>query len=340
METRIGIDIGGTFTDLVFLGPDGAINRAKVLSTPDDYARGIAEALGAQIASGALAADDVTQIMHGTTVATNAILEGKGARVALITTEGFRDVLEIRRLRMPVLYDIRWRKPEPLVPRRLRFEVPERIDHLGAIERPLDEAAVRAVVERVLATGVEAIAICLLNAYANGEHERRLREMIRASNATIPVSISSELLPEIKEYERTSTTVVNAYVLPIVREYLKRLAEELRARRIAKPLTIMQSSGGAMSATAAAERPIHIIESGPAAGVVGAAEVARRLGRISLLSFDMGGTTAKAALVENGEFHRVGALEVGGGINLSGRLLSGGGYHVRAPAIDIAEVGA
>lgn len=340
METRIGIDIGGTFTDLVFLGPDGAIVSAKVLSTPDDYARGIAEGLGAQIASGALAVSDVAQIMHGTTVATNAILEGKGAKVALITTEGFRDVLEIRRLRMPVLYDIRWRKPAPLVPRRLRFEVPERIDHLGAIERTLDEAAARAVVERVLGSGVEAIAICLLNAYANGAHERRLRALIRERDASIPVTISSELLPEIKEYERSSTTVVNAYVLPVVRDYLRRLEEELRARRIAKPLTIMQSSGGAMSAAAAAEKPIHIIESGPAAGVVGAAEVARRLGRLSLLSFDMGGTTAKAALVEAGEFHRVGALEVGGGINLSGRLLSGGGYHVRAPAIDIAEVGA
>jgi N-methylhydantoinase A len=340
MDTRIGIDIGGTFTDLVYLTPEGGIRRAKVLSTPDDYARGIAEGLGASIARGEIDVTAVAQLMHGTTVATNAILEGKGARVALITTEGFRDVLEIRRLRMPVLYDIRWRKPEPLVPRRLRFEVPERIDHLGAVERPLDETAAREVVDRVLASGVEAIAICLLNAYADGAHERRLRELIRARDATIPVTLSSELLPEIKEYERSSTSVVNAYVVPVVRRYLQRLEAELRARAIAKPLTIMQSSGGAMSAQAAAERPIHIIESGPAAGVVGAAEVARRLGRLSLLSFDMGGTTAKAALVDAGEFHRVGSLEVGGGINISGRLLSGGGYHVRAPAIDIAEVGA
>ncbi|MBL8699253.1 MAG: hydantoinase/oxoprolinase family protein [Alphaproteobacteria bacterium] len=340
METRIGIDIGGTFTDLVYLTPEGGIRRAKVLSTPDDYARGIAEGLGASIASGEIDVAGVAQLMHGTTVATNAILEGKGAKVALITTDGFRDVLEIRRLRMPVLYDIRWRKPEPLVPRRLRFEVPERVDHLGAVERPLDETVARAVVEQVLASGVEAIAICLLNAYANGAHERRLRAIIRERDSEIPVTLSSELLPEIKEYERSSTSVVNAYVMPVVRRYLQRLEAELRARKIAKPLTIMQSSGGAMSAQSAAERPIHIIESGPAAGVVGAAEVARRLGRLSLLSFDMGGTTAKAALVDAGEFHRVGSLEVGGGINISGRLLSGGGYHVRAPAIDIAEVGA
>jgi N-methylhydantoinase A len=340
METRIGIDIGGTFTDLVYLTPEGGIRRAKVLSTPDDYARGIADGLGESITRGEIAVADITQIMHGTTVATNAILEGKGAKVALLTTEGFRDVLEIRRLRMPVLYDIRWRKPEPLVPRRLRFEVPERIDHLGAIERPLDEAAARAVITQLLANRVDAIAICLLNAYANGTHEQRLRALVREQDKDIPVTISSELLPEIKEYERSSTTVVNAYVLPVVRVYLQRLEAELRRRRIAKPLTIMQSSGGAMSAASAAERPIHIIESGPAAGVVGAAEVARRLGNLSLLSFDMGGTTAKAALVESGAFHRVGSLEVGGGINISGRLLSGGGYHVRAPAIDIAEVGA
>lgn len=340
MGTRIGIDIGGTFTDLVFMSPEGQVLRAKVLSTPDDYSQGIANGLESAVASGGLKIDEITQIMHGTTVATNALLEGKGAKVALITTYGFRDVLEIRRLRMPVLYDIRWRKPPALVPRRLRFEIDERIDQAGCIERALDETAARAVVERVLATQVDAIAICLINAYANGTHEARLRDLIRERDAAIPITISSELLPEIREYERTSTTVVNCYVLPLVRHYLKGLEDKLRERAIAQPLTIMQSSGGAMSAAAAAERPIHIIESGPAAGVVGAAELARRLGNLSLLSFDMGGTTAKAALVDSGHFLRVNSLEVGGGINIAGRLLSGGGYHVRAPAIDIAEVGA
>jgi N-methylhydantoinase A len=340
MGTRIGIDIGGTFTDLVFMNPEGQVLCAKVLSTPDDYSQGIAHGLESAAASGGLKIDEITQIMHGTTVATNALLEGKGARVALITTYGFRDVLEIRRLRMPVLYDIRWRKPPALVPRRLRFEIDERIDNLGCIERALDETAARAVVGRVLAAEVDAIAICLINAYANGAHEARLRELIRERDAAIPITISSELLPEIREYERTSTTVVNCYVLPLVRHYLKGLEDKLRERAIDKPLTIMQSSGGAMSAAAAAERPIHIIESGPAAGVVGAAELARRLGNLSLLSFDMGGTTAKAALVDSGHFLRVNSIEVGGGINIAGRLLSGGGYHVRAPAIDIAEVGA
>lgn len=340
MSTRIGIDIGGTFTDLVFLTPEGRVERAKVLSTPEDYSLGIAAGLESTIAAGALRTDAIQQVMHGTTVATNAILEGKGARVALVTTTGFRDILEIRRLRMPVLYDIRWRKPPALVPRRLRFEVAERIDHEGAIERALDEEDARRVIARVLDAGADAIAVCLLNAYANGAHERRLRELVRERDTAIPVTLSSELLPEIKEYERTSTTVVNAYVLPVVRHYLGRLERQLAARSIARKLTIMQSSGGAMSAAAAAERPIHIIESGPAAGVVGAAELARRMGDLSLLSFDMGGTTAKAALVDRGRFLRVGSLEVGGGINVAGRLLSGGGYHVRAPAIDIAEVGA
>jgi N-methylhydantoinase A len=340
MATRIGIDIGGTFTDLVFLAPDGKVERAKVLSTPDDYSQGIATGLESTLASGALKIDDIAQIMHGTTVATNAILEGKGARVALITTRGFRDVLEIRRLRMPVLYDIRFRKPKTLVPRNLRFEIEERINSEGEVDRPFDSAGVKQVVEKVLAQKVDAVAVCLINSYANGAHERLVRDLIRAKDQDIPVTLSSELLPEIKEYERTSTTVVNTYILPVVKHYLGRLAERLDERKIHKPLTIMQSSGGAMSAGAAAERPIHIIESGPAAGVVGAAELARRLDNMSLLSFDMGGTTAKAALVDKGQYLRVGSLEVGGGINIAGRLLSGGGYHVRAPAIDIAEVGA
>jgi len=339
MQTRIGIDIGGTFTDLVFMGSEGQVLRAKVLSTPDDYSEGIAQGLAGAVREG-LDLAGISRILHGTTVATNALLEGKGARVALLTTHGFRDVLEIRRLRMPVLYDIRWRKPEALVPRRLRFEIEERVDSDGRVERPLDEARARATIAAMLDAGVDAIAVCLLNAYANGVHEARLRELIRERDTRIPVTLSSELLPEIREYERTSTTVVNAYVLPLVRDYLAGLEGRLRDQSIDKPLTIMQSSGGAMSASAAAERPIHIIESGPAAGVVGAAELARRLGNLSLLSFDMGGTTAKAALVDAGQFLRVNSLEVGGGINIAGRLLSGGGYHVRAPAIDIAEVGA
>jgi N-methylhydantoinase A len=340
MSLRVGIDIGGTFTDLVMLGPDGSVATAKVLSTPDDYSRGIMDGLGLLMKDGGVAPQSLAQIMHGTTVATNALLEGKGAKVALITTEGFRDVLEIRRLRMPALYDIRFRKPTTLVPRRLRFEVPERIDNNGRIERALDEEAAGRAIDAILALEIDTVAICLLNAYANGVHERRLLELIRERDVHIPVSLSSVINPEIKEYERTSTTVVNAYVLPPVKAYLNRLGRELRARSVATPVRIMQSNGGVMRAEAAAERPFNMIESGPAAGVVGAAEIARLLGGDSLLAFDMGGTTAKAALVQQGGFLRVGSLDVGGGINMSGRLLKGGGYHVSAPAIDIVEVGA
>jgi hypothetical protein len=210
METRIGIDIGGTFTDLVYLTPEGGIRRAKVLSTPDDYARGIAEGSPRRVDH---ARRDrrrgITQIMHGTTVATNALLEGKGAKVALLTTTGFRDVLEIRRLRMPVLYDIRWRKPPALVPRRLRFEVPERIDHLGRIERPLDEAAAQSssACWRPGRRDRHLPAQRLCQRRARGAPARHAAEL---DNRAIPVTISSELLPEIREYERTSTTVVNA----------------------------------------------------------------------------------------------------------------------------------
>ncbi|MDP6344241.1 MAG: hydantoinase/oxoprolinase family protein, partial [Alphaproteobacteria bacterium] len=334
MKYRIGVDIGGTFTDVVFLAENGLTLTAKLPSTPDDYSRGIADGVAAIFRDHGLKGEQVSEVLHGTTIATNAILEKKGVRTALITTDGFADVLEIRRLRMPLLYDLAWRKPATLVDRAHRFEVPERIDHQGAIERPLDEGHAARIVDRALAVdGIEAIAICLLNAYANGAHERRLRALIRERNADIAVCLSSEVLPEIKEYERTSTTVVNAYIQPVVAGYLSALEGRLRDLGIAAPILVMQSNGGAMGVAAASARPIHIIESGPAAGVVGAAEIIHRLGHADALTFDMGGTTAKASIIEGGGFNRVGALDVGGGINLSGRLLTGGGYHVRVPAI-------
>lgn len=340
MSFRVGIDIGGTFTDIVFLTEDGRVRTAKVPSTPDDYSRGIAEGIRALFAEWRIDGSSVAEVIHGTTVATNAILEHKGARTGLITTDGFRDVLEIRRLRMPRLYDLGWQKPETLVPRDRRLEVRERIDHRGEVVRPLDEADALRVVDELLATGVESIAVCLLNAYANGAHEARLGALIRERSPDVPVNLSSEVLPEIREYERTSTTVVNAYILPVVGRYLRSLTVVLRDLGVRAPLLIMQSNGGTMSAESAARRPIHIIESGPAAGVVGAVEIARKLGCADVLTFDMGGTTAKASIIEGGEVSRVSECEVGGGINLAGRLLRGGGYHVRVPAIDIAEVGA
>ncbi len=340
MSERVGIDIGGTFTDMVLMDGEGGVFTVKVPSTPDDYSRGIAEGLAAELAAREIPADGIAELIHGTTVATNAILEKRGARTGLLTTEGFRDVLEIRRLRMPRLYDLRWTKPPALAARADRLEVPERIDHKGRVLTALDEAAAGAAIDRLLASGVEAVAISLINAYANGAHEERLAEMVRARAPDLPLCISSEILPEIKEYERTSTVVVNAYILPVVSRYLRRLREALDALSTTAPLKIMQSSGGAMGVEAARARPIHIIESGPAAGVVGAAELAAKLGRKDVLTFDMGGTTAKAAIIEDGAYDRVGELDVGAGINFAARLLKGGGYHVGVPAIDIAEVGA
>ena len=340
MNYRIGIDIGGTFTDIVFLGEDGTTHTAKVASTPQDYSVAIADGTRAVFDEHGIDGSGVAQVLHGTTIATNAILEKKGVKTGLITTEGFADVLEIRRLRMPVLYDLGWRKPEALVARAHRLEVRERMNHRGEVDRGLDEAHAAGVIDEILAAEVDAIAVCLLNSYANGAHERRVLELIREKNAEVAVCLSCDVLPEIKEYERTSTTVVNAYIQPVVEGYLRALATRLRELDVSAPLLIMQSNGGAMGVDSACARPIHIIESGPAAGVVGAAEIMARLGYRDALTFDMGGTTAKASMVENGQFDRAGELDVGAGINLAGRLLKGGGYHVRVPAIDIAEVGA
>jgi len=340
MRFRVGIDIGGTFTDIVFLTEEGRVLTAKVPSTTDDLSRGIVDGIRRLFAEERLEARMVGEVIHGTTIATNAILERKGARTGLLTTEGFRDVLEIRRLRMPRLYDLAWQKPPPLVLRDRRLEVRERVDHRGEVVRPLDEAQAAGAIDALLATGVESVAVCLLNAYANGVHEERLAALIRARDPAIPITLSSQVLPEIREYERTSTTVVNAYVVPVVKRYLLSLAEALRGLGIQAPFLIMQSSGGTMGVEAAADRPIHIIESGPAAGVVGASEIARKVGQGDVITFDMGGTTAKTSILEGGEVTRVSECEVGGGINLAGRLLRGGGYPVRVPAIDIAEVGA
>ena len=338
---RVGIDIGGTFTDIVFLTDDGAMRTVKVPSTPDDYSRGIVEGIERTFATHGFDGTMVREIIHGATVATNAILERKGAKVGLITTEGFRDVLEIARLRMPRLYDLSsWDKPEPLVERHRRVEVRERVNHRGDVAQPLDERQATEVIEYLLGLGVEAIAVSLLNAYANGVHERRIGDLIRGRDSSMTVCLSSEVLPEIREYERTSTTVVNAYVAPVVKRYLHSLTAALQGLGIRAPLLVMQSTGGTMSAQAAAERPIHIIESGPAAGVVGAREIAGRLGFADVITFDMGGTTAKASVIDGGELRRVSGYDVGAGINIASRLLKGGGYHLRVPAIDLAEVGA
>ena len=278
--------------------------------------------------------------MHGTTVATNAILEGKGARTGLLTTRGFRDVLEIRRMRTNRLYDIYWEKPTPLVPRRWRCEVTERLDHRGDVLVPLVAAEVRQAAQRLVAEGVVSVAVCLLHAYANPIHEQQVEQILGVEAPQLSVSLSSRVLPEIKEYERTSTTVINAYIRPVVEGYLQALESHLQELRIQAPLLMMQSNGGLMPAAMAREMPIHIIESGPAAGVTGALEVSRRLGLSNVITLDIGGTTAKTSLIENGQLTRSPEYEVGGGMNIGHRLLKGGGYTLRVPAVDIAEVGA
>ena len=337
----VGCDIGGTFTDLVLHGSDGSVRTHKVPSTPDDYGRGIVRGIAELARSAGVELGAIDGVVHATTVATNTILEMKGARTALVTTAGFRDVLEMRRLRIPVLYDLQYDKPPPLAPRRLRFEVVERMGARGDVRVALDEASVAAVAERIAAAEVDAVAVCLLHAYANPAHERRVAELLRARlGAEVYVTCSSDILPEIREYERTSTTVVNAYVGPIVARYLRALGGRIRELGVQAPLRVMQSNGGVMTASAAAEKPASIVESGPAAGVIACARIARRIGWPNVISFDMGGTTAKAAIVENGEPARTSEYEVGAGINLSSKLVKGGGYAIKLPFIDVSEIGA
>lgn len=337
---RVGVDIGGTFTDIVFLGADGKIHTKKISSSVEDYAQAIADGLDQVFGETGLQASAVEELRHGTTVASNAILEGKGALTGLITTKGFRDILEIRNLRMPRLYDLTWEKPVPLVERHLRVVVDERVNAQGGIDKPLDPKDAERAVDELLARKVEAIAVCLIHSYANPEHELMIKEIIGKKAPGLPFCISFEVLPEIKEYERTSTTTINAYIMPIVASYLASLRKKLDDAGVTVPLLLMQSNGGLTTADEAARLPMNIIESGPAAGVIGAQALARAGGLPNIVTFDMGGTTAKASLVENGEVTRSIEYQVGGGIMMGSRLLTGAGYMLKVPAIDLAEVGA
>ncbi|MSO76915.1 MAG: hydantoinase/oxoprolinase family protein [Alphaproteobacteria bacterium] len=337
---RIGVDIGGTFTDIVFMDDDGRFLTKKVSSSTDNYAHAIIAGMEEVFAEARIDKAEALEVLHGTTVASNALLELTGAKTGLITTKGFRDVLEIRTLRMPRLYDLHWDKPPPLVERYLRHEVNERVDRLGNVQVALDERQVEHAIDKLVAERVEVIAVTLIHSYANPAHERRIAEIIRERAPGTKFCISSDVLPEIKEYERTSTTVINAYVLPVVERYLSSLIAELKRIKVATPVLLMQSNGGLTTADAAMRMPMNIIESGPAAGVVGAQLLAKRLGIGKVISFDMGGTTAKASLIEDGEVTRAHEYSVGSGIMIGSRLLSGAGYTLKVPAIDLAEVGA
>lgn len=338
---RLGVDIGGTFTDIVLLREDGVVFSKKILSTPDDYSRAIEDGVAQLLAETTIEPGDIVEFGHGTTVATNTIIERKGVESALITTKGFRDVLELGRYRVPRLYDLAWRKPDPLVERRLRFEADERMNARGEPIKPLLLETIDAAAEAIAMSGVTSVAICFLHSYANGDHERQAAERLRRRLPDLSISISSDLSPQLQEYERTSTTVVNAYLRPIIDRYVESLQQRMKTLDIGAPLKIMQSSGSMMPGRTAADQPIYIIESGPAAGVVGAREIstARDIGDV--IVFDMGGTTAKASIVADGAFSMMPETEVGGGAALGGhRLIKGAGYIVQAPTIDIAEVGA
>ena len=340
MDYRIGVDIGGTFTDVVFLSSGGHVLARKVASTPDDYSRAVLEAIDNGVKELGIGPDSVSEVSHGFTVATNAIIENKGAKTALITTEGFRDVLELRRNRVPRLYDLYYEKPPALVTRQLRLEVRERLNFQGEVLRPLDNADVDKAVDRILEEEVEAVAVCLLHSYANPDHEQQIGQVIRQRAPDVILTLSSDLLPEMKEYERTSTTVINCYVRPVVERYLGRLIEGLQRMGISVPLVVMQSNGGLATSSIAMEKPVYCIESGPAAGVVGAYHLGSRLGLDDLMTLDMGGTTAKASIIENGEILQAPEYEVGGDISAGHRLLRGSGHILRVPSIDLAEVGA
>jgi N-methylhydantoinase A len=321
---RIGVDIGGTFTDLVALDEaTGSVVTTKALSTPRALLEGVLRCVdqaGVQLA-------DCRFVIHGTTIGINALLEHKGARTGLITTEGFRDVLEIGRGNFLKMYDVLYRRPEPLVPRGRAHEVPERLTATGEVLVPLDEAAVRAAARQLLADGVESVAIVFLFSYRDPGHEQRAARIVAAEMPGVPVSASHRITQEWREYERTSTTVVNAYVQPIMDRYLGEFGRGLGGRGFAGQLLVTQSNGGAFSLEAARSKPVHTIESGPAAGVTGSASLSRILGADRLISFDMGGTTAKCAIVERGLVQTTDEYYVDG-------------RPLRIPVIDIEEVSA
>ena len=335
MSLRVGIDIGGTFTDLAVVDEEtGETSVVKVPSTPSDYASGVIDALGA-----AAGGPDVSFLSHATTVVTNAILESKGARTALVTTRGFRDVLEIRRQARAELYDMFQPPPQLLVPRHLRLEVTERVDASGRVTTPLAMEELDSLVGFLQAHHVEALAVCFLFSFLNPDHERVVGDALRSRLPGVKVFLSSEVLPEVREYERTSTTTVCAYVAPILESYLNTLSSFLEEREY-PPLYLMGSRGGVLTVDEGLRMPAALVESGPAAGVVASAALGEQLGVPDLISFDMGGTTAKASLIEGGEVTVTTDYEVGGTGSQRRRWLQGTGHPIKVPVVDLLEVSA
>lgn len=334
-KARLAVDIGGTFTDLALeLGPRRY--SVKVLTTTRAPEEGVLTGIDLVLKQASLKPADIGLIIHGTTLATNAIIERKGARTALIVTEGFRDSIEMAFENRFEQYDIFMDKPVPLVPRNLRFGVPERLDSRGNMLIPLDEAAVHALAPKLEAAGIEAVAIGYMHAYLDGRHERRTREILADLLPAVAFTLSSEVSPEIREYERWSTAVANAYVQPVMDRYLGRLDEALRARGFACPLFLITSGGGLATLETARRFPIRLVESGPAGGAILAATLARQCGLDKVLSFDMGGTTAKICLIDDGEPQHSRTFEVA----RQYRFLKGSGLPLRIPVIEMVEIGA
>ena len=325
-DIRVGVDIGGTFTDLVTI-TDGTLDVTKTASTPAAPEDGVTDGLEKTREETGVRFDDVDFFAHGTTVATNAVLEEEWADTALVTTGGFRDVLEIGRQARPDIYDFQTEKPATVVPRNHRYEVPERLDERGDVSTPLDEAAGRDVAARLVDADVSSVAVSLLFSYENDAHERRLKELLEAEGVEASFSLSSEVLPEIREYERTLTTTLNAALKPVMDRYLGNLESEIADLGIRPDLEIMQSNGGIITADIARTRPVNTLLSGPAAGVQGASYVAGLAGIESLITMDMGGTSCDVSLVEGGDPMVATDVEVGD-------------YPVNVPMIDIHTVGA
>ncbi len=337
MSFRIGVDIGGTFTDLILVDEAGAVFQVgKVLTTPADPALAVEQGLKELLAATAAPAAAVSHVVHGTTLFTNALIERKGARTALVTTAGFRDALEIAREHRYDMYDLFMERPVPLVPRRRRYEVRERILEDGTILQPLDMDEAGQLIEILRAEGIEAVAVCFLHSYRNPAHERAFGQLLRWRAPHMACSLSCDVVPELREYERASTTVANVYVQGLAARYLTRLRERLDGLGIAGDLFVMQSNGGVCTVETACRFPIRLVESGPAAGALAAAHYGRLVGRADLLSFDMGGTTAKACLIEGGEPLIAPDFEVARVY----RFKRGSGLPIKVPVIEMIEIGA
>lgn len=334
---RVGVDVGGTFTDFVLVDENrDLIFTGKRLTTSEDPSVAITEGLERLVEEAGTSVPELDAVVHGTTLVANTMIERKGAKIGLITTEGFRDSLEMGREIRYDLYDLFFEKPKPLAPRFLRLAIDERVNSNGEVLRPLDESGLQNAAQQLKEEGVEAIAICFMHSYANDSHERRAKEVLEAAFPNIPITTSTEVAPEIREYERANTACANAYVLPLMQRYLGDLSNKLLALGLKQPLYLMQSSGGIASVETGRKAPIHLIESGPAAGATAGAFYGRLTDTHHLISFDMGGTTAKMCLIEEFEPEHAHEFEAG----RVRRFKKGSGLPLKVPVIDLIEIGA